>query len=760
LSELYADLQIKPTGWYRKGNIFTHAQKPFCLQEFLPIHRFMYIRIKSIAMKTLKQISLILCIFTGLAVEAQNNPTVKYPMTRKEKVTDTYFGNTIADPYRWLENDTATEVKAWVTAQNEVTQNYLSKIPYREKIRQRLTDLFNYERFGAPWRIGDKYLFSRNDGLQNQSVYYVQTGLNGEPSVFIDPNKMSSDGTAAISLMGDSRDHQFMAYAINQSGSDWQTIRVRKMADATDTNDELNWVKFSGAAWKGNGFYYSRYAQPEKGLEFSGKNENHQVWYHELGTTQSKDVLVYEDKNYPLRYYIAQTSEDERFLYIYISQGTHGTEILFKDLTQKDSQFKTLFKGFENQFAIVDNIGSKVIVSTDYKAPNYRVITVDLAAFNPEKPLDEQLNVLVPEQKYLLETVSSAGGKLFLNYLKDVNSLVEVYSYEGKKENTVQLPALGTAAGFGGRKEDTEVFFTFTSFTYPSTIYRYTLADQKTELFRKSSVKFNPEEYITEQKFFTSKDGTKVPMFIVYKKGLVKNGKNPTLVYGYGGFNVNLTPSFSVSRLVLLENGGIFAMVNLRGGGEYGEDWHKAGMLDKKQNVFDDFIAAAEYLQKEKYTSPEYTAVQGGSNGGLLIGAVINQRPELYKVAFPAVGVMDMLRYHKFTIGWGWAVEYGSSDSLEQYNYLIKYSPVHNISKKSYPATMITTADHDDRVVPAHSFKYAATLQANQQGANPTLIRIDVKAGHGAGKPLSKTIDEITDMYAFMFQNMDWKVKY
>jgi prolyl oligopeptidase len=720
----------------------------------------MYIRIKSIAMKTIQQISIILCMFTALSVEAQNNPTVKYPMTRKEKVTDNYFGVNIADPYRWLENDTATEVQAWVTAQNEVTQNYLGKIPYREKIRQRLTDIFNYERYGAPYRIGDKYLFSRNDGLQNQSVYYVQTGLNGEPSVFLDPNKLSADGTAAVGLMGDSRDHKYIAYAVNQSGSDWQTIKVRRMADATDTNDELKWVKFSGAAWRGNGFYYSRYQEPGQGKELSGKNEYHQVWYHELGTPQSKDVLIYENKNFPLRYYGAQTSEDERFLYIYVSQGTYGTEVLYKDLTKPESEFKTLFKGFDHEFGIIDNEGSKIFVSTNYKAQNNQVIILDLATFNPDKPLDGQYTTLIPEQKYLLETATSAGGKLFMNYLKDVSSTVEVYSYSGKKENTVQLPAIGTAAGFGGRKEDTEVFFTFTSFSFPPTIYRYSISEAKTDLFRKSSVKFNPEEYVTEQKFFTSKDGTKVPMFIVYKKGLEKNGKNPTLVYGYGGFNVNLTPGFSVSRLVLLENGGVFAMVNLRGGGEYGDAWHKAGMLEKKQNVFDDFISAAEYLQKEKYTSPEYTACQGGSNGGLLIGAVINQRPDLYKVAFPQVGVMDMLRFHKFTVGWGWVVEYGSSDSLDQFKNLVKYSPLHNITKKAYPATMVTTADHDDRVVPAHSFKYIATLQENQQGANPVLIRIDVKAGHGAGKPLSKSIDEITDMYAFMFQNMNWKVKY
>lgn len=710
-------------------------------------------------MRTLQHLSLIICMITGLTTDAQTPQGIKYPMTRREKVTDKYFGKDIADPYRWLEVDTASEVKAWVTAQNEVTKAYLNKIPYRDQIRKRLTEIFNYERYSAPMRVGEKYIYSKNDGLQNQSVIYYQTGLDGEAKIFIDPNNMSSDGTAAVSLMGDSKDHQYMAYGVNESGSDWQTIKVKRMSDATDTDDILRWVKFSGAAWKGNGFYYSRYQEPSKGTELSSKNEYHQIWYHELGTPQINDVLVFEDKNFPLRYFSAQTSEDERYLFIYVSQGTYGTEILYKDLTQPSSSFKTLFKGFDYEYGIMDNDGSKIFVSTNYKASNNQVITIDLATFNPDKPLEGQYSVLVPEQKSLLESATSAGGKLFLNYLKDVSSVVEVYNYDGKKENTVELPAIGAATGFTGEKEDTEVFFTFTSFTYPPAIYRYNIATKKTELFRKANVKFNPEEYVTEQKFFTSKDGTKVPMFLVYKKGLVKNGKNPTLIYAYGGFNVNLTPAFSASRLILLENGGVFAMVNLRGGGEYGEEWHKAGMMEKKQNVFDDFIAAAEYLQKEKYTSPAYTAVQGGSNGGLLVGAVINQRPELYKVAFPAVGVMDMLRFHKFTVGWGWAVEYGSSDNKEQFDYLLKYSPLHNIKKQAYPATLVTTADHDDRVVPAHSFKYIATLQENQQGTNPVLIRIDVKAGHGAGKPLSKTIDEITDIYSFMFYNMNWKLK-
>ncbi len=699
-------------------------------------------------------ILLLLCTF--FMTQAQ---TLRYPVTRKTDQQDNYHGTLVKDPYRWLEADTAEEVKAWVEAQNKVTFDYLSKLPGREKFKNRLSEILNYERYSAPSRAGEYYFFSKNDGLQNQSVIYYQKGLEGTPKVFLDPNTLTKDGTAAVSMLGYSNDHKYVAYAINQSGSDWQTIKVRRIEDATDMPDQLDWVKFSGASWFKDGFFYSRYPTPEKGTEFSGKNEFHQVWYHQMGTPQSKDQLIFEDKTQPLRYYGTGVTEDEHYLFVYVSQGTYGTEIFWKDLTKPESKLQLLFKGFEHEYGIIDNIGSRILVSTNHGAMNNHIVSLDLNTFTPEKPYESQWKVIVPETKSLLESANTAGGKLFLNYLQDVSSHVYQYTYEGVKEREIILPAIGTAAGFGGYKEDKEVFFTFTSFTYPPAIYRYDIASGKAALFRSSNVKFNPDDYTTEQVFYPSKDGTKVPMFIIYKKGLQKNSMNPTLLYAYGGFNVNLTPSFSASRVVLLEQGAVYAMANIRGGGEYGEAWHRGGMLEKKQNVFDDFIAAGEYLVKEKYTSPARLAVQGGSNGGLLIGAVVNQRPDLFKVAFPQVGVMDMLRFHKFTVGWGWVVEYGSSDSLQQFGYLYKYSPVHNIKPVSYPAVMVTTADHDDRVVPAHSFKYIATLQENQKGPAPVLIRIDVKAGHGAGKPLSKTIEETADTYAFMFHNMGVEVK-
>lgn len=698
----------------------------------------------------------LLFMFTVSMLQAQQ---LRYPQTRKTDQQDNYHGTIVKDPYRWLETDTAEEVKAWVEAQNAVTFDYLKKIPFREKFKARLTEIFNYERFSAPGRVGEYYFFSKNDGLQNQSVIYYQKGIDGAPMVFLDPNTLTKDGTAAVSILGYSNDHKYAAYGINQSGSDWQTIKVRQIDGAKDLSDELQWVKFSGAAWYKDGFFYSRYPTPDKGTELSGKNEFHQVWYHKLGTPQSQDQLIFEDKTQPLRYYGASVTEDERYLFIYVSQGTYGTQILYKDLTKPESKLALLFKGFDYEYGVIDNVGSKILVSTNHGAPNNHIVSVDLANYSPDVDMTKNWKVLVPETTSLLEGASTAGGKLFLNYLQDVSSHVYQYSYEGVKELEIPLPAIGTAGGFGGYRDDKEVFFTFTSFTYPPTIYRYDIATKKAVEFRGSKVKFNPNDFVTEQVFYPSKDGTKVPMFIVYKKGLEKNGKNPTLLYAYGGFNANMNPGFSAARLAMLEQGAVYALANIRGGGEYGEAWHKAGMLLKKQNVFDDFIAAGEYLVKQNYTSPSYLACQGGSNGGLLIGAVINQRPDLFKVAFPQVGVMDMLRFHKFTVGWGWVVEYGSSDSLAHFKNLYGYSPLHNIKQVNYPATMVTTADHDDRVVPAHSFKYIATLQENQRGTNPVLIRIDVKAGHGAGKPLSKTIEEIADIYSFMFYNMGVEVK-
>ncbi len=699
---------------------------------------------------------ILLFMFTVSMLQAQQ---IRYPQTRKTDQQDNYHGTTVKDPYRWLETDTAEEVKSWVEAQNAVTFDYLKKIPFRDKFKTRLTEIFNYERFSAPGRVGEYYFFSKNDGLQNQSVIYYQKGIDGAPMVFLDPNTLTKDGTAAVSILGYSNDHKYAAYGINQSGSDWQTIKVRQIDGAKDLTDELQWVKFSGASWYKDGFFYSRYPTPDKGTELSGKNEFHQVWYHKLGTPQSQDQLIFEDKTQPLRYYGAAVTEDERYLFIYVSQGTYGSEILYKDLTKPDSKLALLFKGFDYEYGVIDNVGSKILVSTNHGAPNNHIVSVDLANYSPDMDMTKNWKVVVPEAKSLLEGATTAGGKLFLNYLQDVSTHVYQYTYEGVKELEIPLPAIGTAGGFGGYRDDKEVFFTFTSFTYPPTIYRYDIATKKAVEFRGSKVKFNPNDFVTEQVFYPSKDGTKVPMFIVYKKGLEKNGKNPTLLYAYGGFNANMNPGFSAARLAMLEQGAVYALANIRGGGEYGEAWHKAGMLLKKQNVFDDFIAAGEYLVKQNYTSPSYLACQGGSNGGLLIGAVINQRPDLFKVAFPQVGVMDMLRFHKFTVGWGWVVEYGSSDSLAHFKNLYGYSPLHNIKQVNYPAVMVTTADHDDRVVPAHSFKYIATLQENQRGTNPVLIRIDVKAGHGAGKPLSKSIEEIADIYSFMFYNMGVEVK-
>ncbi len=684
------------------------------------------------------------------ATETATSEKLTYPVTAKSDQIDDYFGVKVSDPYRWLENDTAEDVKKWVTEENKVTFGYLEKIPFRNKIKERLTDIFNYPKYSNPFRAGEYYFFSKNDGLQNQSVIYYQKGLDGKPEVFLDPNTMSSDGTAAVSLLGFSKDKKYVAYAINQSGSDWQTIYVMEVATKKLMSDNLDWVKFSGASWKDNGFYYARYDAPPKGKEFSQKNEYHKIYYHRLGDTQDKDVLVYENKNKPLRYYGASVTEDERFLIIYVSEGTDGTEMYYKDLQSNQKDFGLLFAGFEDNYSVINNIGDKLLVQTDAGAPNQRVVLVD-----PKNPKKENWKDVIPEKPELLESAATGGGKLFVSYLKDVTTHVYQYSLEGNLEHEIALPALGSAFGFSGDKDDALIFYTFTSFTYPPTIYKYNIASGKSDIWQKSDVKFNPDEYETKQVFYNSKDGTKVPMFLVYKKGIKLDGNNPTLLYGYGGFNISLTPSFSTSRLILLENGGVFALANIRGGGEYGEKWHEAGKLLKKQNVFDDFIAAAEYLIKEKYTSSSKLAIQGGSNGGLLVGACMLQRPDLYRVAFPAVGVMDMLRYHKFTVGWGWAVEYGSSDSLENFKNLYAYSPLHNIKEGvEYPATMVTTADHDDRVVPAHSFKFIATLQERYKGNRPQLIRIDVKAGHGAGKPTSKIIEEQADIWSFMFYNM------
>ena len=707
----------------------------------------------------MKKITLILAISfvnIGNKLTAQNKMIYnKYPETKKGNVVDDYFGTKISDPYQWLENDTAIDVMSWVDEQNKLTQNYLSQIPFRDKIKTRLTEIWNYPKYSSPFKEGDYYYFFKNDGLQNQSVLYRQKGISGTTEIFLDPNKLSADGTSSLASLTFSKDHKFCAVGIAQSGSDWNEIFVMDVSTKQKTTDIIKWVKFSGATWHKNGFYYSRYDEPTKGKEYSNANEYMKIYYHELGKSQQDDKLIYEDKAHPLRYFNASVTEDERYLFINVSEGTSGAEILVRDLTQPNSKFNTLFKGFDNNYNVIDNIGDRILALTDFSAPRYRLVLVDPLNADAKNWKD-----IIPQGTDLLEGVSTCGGKLFATYLKDASTRLYSYDLNGQNKKEIILPGIGTASGVSGKKDDKEAFYTFTSFTNPGEIYRYELSTGKSELFRKTEVKFNANDFETKQVFYPSKDGTKVPMFIMHKKGLKLDGNNPTLLYAYGGFNISLTPSFSVSRIMFLENGGVYAIANLRGGGEYGEDWHKAGMLEKKQNVFDDYIAAAEFLIKEKYTSSDKLAINGGSNGGLLVGACMTQRPELFKVALPAVGVLDMLKYHKFTIGWGWAVEYGSSDKKEQFDYLIKYSPLHNVKNDvNYPATMIMTADHDDRVVPAHSFKFAAELQSKQlPTGNSVLIRIDKKAGHGAGKPTTKLIEDATDMYSFIFWNLGIKL--
>lgn len=694
-------------------------------------------------------ILLSLCTFP-LGIMAQK---IQYPATQKVNQSDNYFGTTIEDPYRWLEDDTAANTAAWVIEENKVTQNYFDQIPFRQKLHNRLSELWNYPKYSAPDKNGNYYSFYKNDGLQNQAVLYIQKGITGNPEVFIDPNKLSIDGTVALQATAFSKKQRYFAYAVSASGSDWQEIYIMDVNSKKKLSDKLEYVKFTGMSWIGDeGFYYSGYSKPkEEKTKYSAKTEYQKVFYHKVGTSQDQDLLVYEDKDHPLRYVGAGVTEDERFLILSIAEGTDGSEIKIKDLKDPSSQgFITLVPGFSTNADVVDNSGDKIILKTNSGAPNYKLVLAD-----PKNPSEANWKTIIPEAKEPLTFATTGGNKIFAGYLKDANTLVNQHDFSGKLEHRIQLPGVGTAVGFGSKKEDNEFYYVFTSFTYPATIFKYDIPTGKSTLYRKAEVKFNPDNFETRQVFYTSKDGTKVPMFITYKKGLQLNGHNPTLLYAYGGFNVNITPSFSVANIPFIENGGVYCVANLRGGGEYGEQWHKEGMLEHKQNVFDDFIAAAEYLIKEKYTSSSKLAIRGGSNGGLLVGACLTQRPDLFKVAIPQVGVLDMLRYHKFTVGWGWVVEYGSSDKKEQFDYLIKYSPLHNIKKGiCYPATLITTADHDDRVVPAHSFKFAATLQEAQGCANPVLIRIDSKAGHGAGKPTSKSIDEPADIWSFVLYNL------
>lgn len=701
----------------------------------------------------MKKIFLFLLIlpFLSTAITAQST---KYPVTKKVDQVDDYHGTKVADPYRWLEDNNSAETAAWVEAQNKLTQDYLAQIPYRDKIKKRLTDLWNYERYSAPRKIGGNYTFSKNDGLQEQSVIYIQKGLSGKPELLLDPNKLSNDGSISLGGTFFSKDYNYMSYGISRGGSDWREFYVMDVKTKQLTNDVIKFSKFSGNAWHKDGFFYGRYDEPKAGEELKAANEFQKLYYHKLGTAQSEDKLILEDKENAKRGFGAGVTDDERFLIISVWEGSASENMLWYKNLEKDGPVVKLVNMPDADYSFVDNFENVFLVMTNLNAPNKKVILIDL-----NKPDRKDWATLIPETNEVMQDVSHVGGKLIVTYMKDATNKAVVYDVHGNYLYDIKLPGIGTVSGFGGKHDEKETFYTFTSFTYPPTIYKYDIAKDKSTLFRQAKVKFNPAAFETKQIFYESKDGTKIPLFIVHKKGLKLNGENPTWLYAYGGFNISMQPGFSVARIPLLENGVVYAMACLRGGGEYGELWHEAGMLKRKQNVFDDFIAAAGWLIENKYTNPSKLAVQGGSNGGLLIGAVINQRPDLYKVAFPQVGVMDMLRFHKFTIGWAWVPEYGSSDKPDQFKFLYVYSPLHNIKNADYPATMITTADHDDRVFPAHSFKYAATLQEMNSGMNPALIRIETKVGHGAGTSTSKSIELLTDMYSFMFYNIGVKPK-
>jgi prolyl oligopeptidase len=692
---------------------------------------------------------------TSSPSEGASGPApIVYPETRKSNTVDDYFGTKVPDPYRWLENDAAPEVAAWVEEQNKVTFGYLAKIPFRQKIKDRLTQLYNYPKYSAPARRGDYFFYTKNDGLQNQSVWYRQKGLDGTPEVLLDPNKLSADGTTRLGAFSLSKNGKYLGYGVSKGGSDWNDVYVMDVDTKQTRPDHLEWVKVSAVSWQGEGFYYSRYPAPEKSHELTTKNENHQVFYHKVGTPQSEDVLVFEDKANPQRFHILGTSDDEKFGFLTVSErgkGKKGNALFYRDLSHPGNAFTPIIAEIgDDSYGVIDNVGDKFLIFTDHKAPNGRVFL-----FDPKNPDEKNWKDVIPEKPEPLDLANTVGGRLFVTYLKDVASRAYVYTLDGKLENEIKLPGPGTVGGFGGRSDDKFTFYTFTTFNFPPTIYKYDIATKKSTVFRQPEIPgFKSNDYQTSQVFYNSKDGTRIPMFLVHKKGIKLDGNNPTLLYGYGGFNVNNSPGFSSLRLALLEQGFVYASANMRGGGEYGEKWHEAGMKLKKQNVFDDFIAAAEYLINNKYTSPSKLAIHGVSNGGLLVGAVANQRPELYKAVVQQAGVMDMLRFHKFTIGWNWIADYGSSDNAAEFKALYAYSPVHNVKVgTSYPATLITTADHDDRVVPAHSFKYAAVLQAAQAGPNPILIRIDTKSGHGASST-TKAIEQTADIYSFLMWNL------
>lgn len=694
---------------------------------------------------------------TALLTIAQET-RVKYPETKKVEQIDDYHGTKVSDPYRWLEDDvrTSKEVAEWVEAQNKVTNAYLESLPERNYIKQRITDLFNYEKYSAPFKEGQKYFFSKNDGLQNQSVLYVQDSLKAEPRVLLDPNTLSKDGTVALSGFSVSHDAKLAAYGLAEAGSDWVTWKVLDIETGKTLDDVIRWTKFSGASWSrdGSGFYYSRFPEPAKDAAFQSLNVNQKLYYHKIGTPQADDTLIFEQPAQPTWTISGGVTDDGQFLIISIGDGTTSrkSRIAYKDLAKPDSKPVELIDNHNNKWFFIDNVGTKFYFQTDLDAPKYRIVAVDINS-------PKEWTTIVPEAEDVIQSVSMVGDRLILSYLKDAKTVVKIHELTGAFVRDLPLPGIGSAGGFGGKRLDTETFYTFTSFTTPPSIYRYDLTTGKSTLYRASKVKFNPDEYEVKQVFYPSKDGTKIPMFLSYKKGIQLDGNNPVLLYGYGGFNISMTPAFSVSRLQWMEMGGILAVANLRGGGEYGDQWHRAGTKLQKQNVFDDFIGAAEYLVREKYTQPKKIGIQGGSNGGLLVGACLTQRPDLFGACLPAVGVMDMLRFQNFTAGRFWTDDYGSSDNPEEFKALYAYSPYHNLKPGvKYPATLVTTADTDDRVVPGHSFKFTAMIQYCQAGDAPVLARIETKAGHGAGKPTTKVIEETADQWAFLVKNLGMKV--
>jgi len=693
----------------------------------------------------------ILPILSLVVISGCTNQVMNYPESRKDSVIDTFYTATVEDPYRWLEDDNSPETAEWVKQQNNVTFGYLSKLPYRDKINKRLTELWDYPKTGTPFHISGHWFVFKNDGLQNQNVLYLMDDFNADAKLLLDPNKLSDDGTVAFAGLDVSSDGKLLVYKIARSGSDWNEIFVMDIETGTMLPDHIEWVKFSGVACYKDGFFYSAYDKPESGQELSKLNSGQKIYFHQYGEGQEKDELIFSNPSMPQRMYGAGLDERKKYLFITESESTSGNGLYVKILDQPNSKVINLAKGFEFDYSPVDVIDGRVVVLTNDDAPKYRLVAID-----PLKPEKENWKVLIPEKENTLQSCSFCGGKLFANYMEDAKSKLEIYLPDGTYQGDMQLPGICSVGDLSGTSSGSVAFYSYSSFNTPGSVYKYDVATGTSELFFAPAVKFNPDDIVVKQEFYESVDGTKIPIFIIHKKGIKLDGKNPAMLYGYGGFNISLTPSFSTTVIFYVENGGVYAVANLRGGGEYGEAWHQAGTKLKKQNVFDDFISAAEYLKKAGYTNSDQLAIRGGSNGGLLIGAVTNQRPDLMKVALPAVGVMDMLRYQKFTIGYAWATDYGTvDDNKEMFEYLKSYSPYHNVQKKNYPAIMATTADHDDRVVPAHTFKYISKIQELNTGKLPTLVRIDVKAGHGSGKPTSKVIEEYTDIFAFVFYHTE-----